>query len=208
MAQLDFPRVTVTDFRAYDLAPGQVTYVAETSGEEYVVGSGAALLDGTITLAPATEAESRALIAFHMQLRGLDNEVQLPWYREWDGDGAWPYGSSLAATAIADGAEDGQSSVTLSYTLPAGKTAADVQLAAGVFLTLQDQLVRIAANPAATPTATAATVVVTPRVRAATSGITVSEAVVRARLDGRIALPMTSPGVAGPVTYAWRQKVA
>ena len=203
MAKLAFPRVTVSGFSVFQGTPGQIVYEAQ-GGQQYVVGIGASRFEGTLTLTPQNEDENRALIAFHVQLDGINNEVALPWFREWNGDGLFPFGTGLVASAVADAADDDQSTVTMALTLPSGKGVDDIALKAGGFLTVNDMLVRLTAD--AMPTATAATVTVTPRLPATTAEITVSEAVVVARLDGRQGLLQDGQDIAGSVTYSWTER--
>ena len=206
MADLAFPRVTQGRFDARLSDPGEDRY-RSPSGEPFTVGSGSRRWQGGFVLSAGDAAETRTLLAWHSQLDADTTVTNVPFYREWNGDGAFPFGTTFQPTSIANsGSAD--NAVVFGFTLPSGKTSDDVTLAAGDFMTVQGVLMRAksVAIAAGAVTAVMANAEDGDRLTATTANIAITEAVlshVKLLNAPSVAMSDRDPDVADPVAYAW-----
>ena len=205
MAVVPFPRVTVVDFQWRVDDPGRVVYENAYGPDDFLVGAGWTRKAGSITLEAGDLAEEGELEAFLHLLNGDDNEVTIPWDREWNGPGAFPFGTTFQVGSAADATWQGieASRVVLNYKLPSDATASDIDLAKGSKLIVQQTFVNVVEAPADPGEATS-TVTVVPRLTTGAAGA--KEAEVKTRLLAASALLQRSTsGFLQPLTLAWRE---
>ena len=205
MALVTFPRVTVVGFDWREDDTGTVVFESAYAPTDFIVGAGTTRLAGTIHLKAADEEEEGLLQAFHRQLAGDDNEVFIPFDREWNG-GVFPTGTVFGSAQASDttvGTIDA-SSLALSYTLPSGSTASDVDLAVGSHLTVGTQQLVTCVRVTTAADTDSAVVTVIPQVTAGAAAV--REAVVKARLRAsQVRLYRGQDGFMYTTGYPWRE---